>query len=151
MLVYERVLCDDCCVLTECVCSSAFHIAIVTLAACRVCRDQADDVAPRHRYSCQWWRTGQKSLHAPHHHTAAHFLSAISQKPSTATTLKEGGGLPDFEEWKFDKELVYNGVAAERWTYKVKVCLQQIYCCTTRGTAILCTLHRGVNIYLSRV
>ena len=30
--------------------------------------------------------------------------------------------MPDFEEWKFDKELDYNGVPAERWTYKVKVC-----------------------------
>ena len=73
-------------------------------------------------YSCQWWRTGQKSLHATQQ-TAAHFLSAVSQKPGAATELRQGGGVPDFEEWKFDKELEYNGVPAERWTYKVKVCI----------------------------
>jgi hypothetical protein len=70
----------------------------------------ADDVALRCRYSCQWWFEGpdRKSLHATPHH----FLSAIAKTPDRATSLKKGGGMPDFEEWKFDRDLEFNGVPA---------------------------------------
>lgn len=50
---------------------------------------------------------------------ATHDAHALSDEP----TLQEGGGMPDFEEWTYDQDLVFNGVPAERWKYKLKVCV----------------------------
>jgi hypothetical protein len=47
----------------------------------------------------------------------------ISKTPNKATSLKSGGGIPDFEEWKFDRDLEFNGVPAVRYT----LCMRLIY------------------------
>jgi hypothetical protein len=79
------------------------------------------------KYACQWWYTGEATK-LEDKATPAHIFAAIA---GSAPNRNAGGdltlgqaGLPDFKKWKFEEKLVYNGVQAEKWTFKLKVHLR---------------------------